>query len=126
MNTLTRQVRIETPHWLKRKVIYFGKEMEHFFPSDALGDREKEGSALAPQHGHKVTFDYCGVEKSECDIAVKRNKKGDVLQMRPRLSAPIGNFYKAHNAAIGDFVTITKVNSRTFEVRLVKADDATV
>lgn len=119
------QVRIQTPHWLKRKVIYFGKEMENFFPSDALGDRDTMPPALEPRRAQPVIFDY-GVVQSECDLAVKRNKQGTVAQMRPRDTSPIGEFFKRNSAAVGDQVTVTKVSPRKFEIRLVKTDGSTL
>lgn len=127
MSTLTRQVQIESQHWLTRKVIKFGKGMEDFFPSDSLGDRNSVPPALEPRRAQHVTFDY-GVAQCECDIAVTRNKKGEITQMRPRDKKPnpIGIFFDRNDAAIGDWVTITKVGSRKFEVRLVKAHGTAV
>ena len=127
MSTLTRQVQIESDHWLTRKVIKFGKGMEDFFPSDSLGDRDTVPPALKPRRALPVVFDY-GVVQCECDIAVTRNTRGEVTQMRPRDTKPnpIDIFFKLNVAAIGDWVTITKVDVRKFEVRLVKAHGTTV
>ena len=122
MSTVTRQVQIESDHWITRKVIKFGKGMEDFFPSDSLGDRDTMPPDTKPRRAQPVVFDY-GVAECECDIAVTRNKKGEVTQMRPRDTKPnpIAIFFQRNNAAIGDWVTITKVGPRKFQVRLVKA-----
>lgn len=122
MANSTIQVPIDTAHWLERKVIYIGKESVNFFPSDALGARGKAEleAGLYPKRGKPVIFDY-GIGISECDIATDKNGK-----MRPRESGPIGEFFEAGAAKVRDYVTITNLGDRRFEVRLVKTDDAAV
>ena len=122
VNNLTIQVQIKTPNWLKRSVIYFPNEMLSFFPSDALGDRDANDSASKPRRALPVTFDY-GAVQCECDIAVERNKQGKVTRIKPRESVP-KDFFQC--AVVGDYVTITKVNPRLFEIRLVKTNGTTI
>jgi hypothetical protein len=114
------QVRIATPHWLKRKVIYLSKEFASFFPADALGARGEPELHLFPARGVPVTFDYAG-SQSTCDIATDKAGK-----MRPRDTGPIGTFFKNCDASVGDYVTISKGEGRTFHIGLVKANDAAV
>ncbi len=122
MAASTIQVVIKTPHWLKRKVIYIPKEWANIFPTDALGARGEEevNAGLHPKRGKPVILDY-GIVVSECDIATDKDGK-----MRPRESGPIGEFFEAGAAKVGDYVTITSLGDRRFEIRLVKTDDAAV
>ena len=116
----TIQVQIATPHWLKHKTIYFSQEFASFFPADALRARDESERANYPEHGLPVTFDY-GVSKSTCDISIKAGK------MRPSVTGkPIGDFYKAFNAEVGDYVTISKGEDRVFHIKLVKVNGSTV
>lgn len=121
MTTLTIQIPIAKSSWLVRKVIYFPVEHIDFFPSDALMERHKG----APS-GNPVTFHY-GDEQSTCAIVVRRSPNGKIIQMRPEVTGgAITEFFKENTASVGDFVTITKVDSRKFEVRLVKPNGTTV
>jgi len=114
------QVRIETPHWLKRKVIYLSKDLASFFPADALGARGEPELHLFPVKGVPVTFDYGGTQ-STCDISTDKAGK-----MRPRDTGPIGTFYKNFDACVGDYVTIAKGKGRTFHIGLVKTNGTAV
>jgi hypothetical protein len=116
MSNQSIQVEISTPHWLKRKVIYFPQELKSFFPADALGARGKDELDKYPAKGATVTFDYETI-RSECDISTDKYGK-----MRARETGPIGKFFDANNAKVGDFVTITKVSTHHFDVRLVKTN----
>lgn len=119
MTTSTIQVQILKKSWLIENAIYFPIEHVDFFPSDALRERHK---GAAP--GKAVTFDY-GEEQSTCDIVVGRSVKGKINRIRPSVRGhAIENFLKT--ADVNDFVTITKVDSRKFEIRLVKANDTTL
>ena len=114
MTTSTIQVQILKKSWITEKAIYFPIEHIDFFPSDALRERH---TGAAP--GKDVVFDF-GKEPCTCDIVVDRNTKGKINRMRPKVRGHvIKDFFS--NAEVGDFVTITKVYSRRFEVRLVKA-----
>jgi hypothetical protein len=95
-------------------------ELASFFPLDSLGARGQEELGKYPVRGINVQFDY-GVVKSECDISTETNGK-----MRARDTGPIGKFFEANSAAVGDFVSVSKVAERAFEVRLVKTDGPTV
>lgn len=114
------QVSIATESWLKRKVIYFPRELRSFFPSDALGARDEEALAIYPSRGVDVTFDY-GLMQSSCDIATDSAGK-----MRARESGPVGKFYETNGAKVGDFVMVQKVSSHHFLVKLVKANGSAV
>jgi hypothetical protein len=122
-NTISKttiQVQIETPHWLNHKTIYFSREFISFFPADALKARDKSEQANYPKNGIPVTFDY-GVSKSICDISIKAGR------MRPSITGkPIDDFYKAFNAEVGDYVTVSKGPDRVFHIKLVKVNGSTV
>lgn len=121
LTTTTIQVQIDTPHWLKRKVIYISKEFASFFPQDALGARGEGERDTYPNRGVPVTFDY-GVAKSTCDISTDKAGK-----MRPRdTGKPIDDFFKAFGATVGDYVTISKGLERVFHIKLVKVNGTTV
>jgi hypothetical protein len=117
----TIQVQIATPHWLKRKLIYFPREFASFFPTDAFCARGKPEFGTYPNNGVPVTFDY-GITKTTCDISTDKAGK-----MRPSVTGkPIDDFYKAFNAVVGDYVTISKGEDRVFHIKLVKVNGSTV
>ena len=121
MTISTIQMPIEKDSWFTRKVIYFPVGLVDFFPSDAL--RERKGGS---QPGQPVIFDY-GEKQSTCDIVVRRNAKGEITGIRPSITGEaIDSFFKVNAAAVGDFVTITKVEARKFQIRLVKTNGTTV
>lgn len=124
MPNSTIQVIIETPHWLTRNVFYVPKHLSNIFPADALGARgeEEEKSGLYPKRGKPISLCYgYGIEDSECDLATDKFGK-----MRPRESGPVRLFYDAASAKVGDYLTITNLGERRFEIRLVKTTDAAV
>lgn len=110
----TIKIRIETPHWLKRSVIYIGEEHQAFFPYDCLGARGKADEVAYPKRGTSVTFVY-DHENSDCDVATVKGG-----HMRPRETGYIQRFYERHGASVGDHVVMTRQGDRTYMVTLEK------
>lgn len=76
-------------------------------PHDAIGGSNE---ALAGKTV-SVTFAPGGAIDTDFDDAKKFFRK----------RGPVGNFFKLTGAAAGDFILLTKIAERKFEIRLLKA-----
>lgn len=109
----TIQIAIKST-WLDRYKFEIPVEYKEFFPSDALGARGEAEMGLYPPTGQSVEFDY-GVAKSHCDIATRKSGA-----MRPRDNSGMRQFLEANTFAEGDVVSITRTNTRSYKVVLIK------
>ena len=110
----TIQIPINKAYWLERKKYEIPAEHLNFFPSDALGAREKTDMDFYPLRGVTVEFDY-GNTKSICDVATRKSGA-----MRPRDNTGMRKFFDDNEAALGDVVSITKTGVRCYNVSLIK------
>lgn len=117
-NPTTIQVEVSKQS-LKRNVFYIPAQHIDFFPADSLGARGKRELEMYPECGLPVKFDYGG-EHSTCDIAATKSR------LRPRDTGPIRKFYEANEAAVGDYVVITRVAPRSFKIELARLNGTAV
>ena len=117
---LTIQMEVKQA-WLNNQTLYFPATVADFFPADCFGARGDPDRVELPPRGVPVTLVYAGVAITT-DIA----KEVSSGRLRPRDRGSLRQFYKVTGAEAGDFVVVTRVKPRVFEIALVKSNGAAV